>query len=114
MLIDKIVDFVLLLTVPAILWIIPATRKKTGSWLTALKSVPVGCLIIVFLPELIFLLFKIKSDLFNFISFGLCFALGISVIVFAARWIWKHFHAEGKRYKLPFVFIFLCLQLYPV
>ncbi len=42
----EIIVLLWLAVLPAILWAIPKTRRMTGSWITALKTVPLGCLTI--------------------------------------------------------------------
>ena len=41
-LITELVFFLILMIVPAVLWIVPGTRRKNGAWMIALKTVPLG------------------------------------------------------------------------
>ena len=39
---DDLIFTILMLILPAILWIVPKTRRNNGNWLIALKTVPLG------------------------------------------------------------------------
>ena len=41
--VGNVLSILVWLVIPAVLWAIPRTRRMTGNWIVALKSVPVGC-----------------------------------------------------------------------
>ncbi len=99
---------------PALLWAFPATRRMTGSWITALKTAPVGCLVMFLLPILLLegcralnriahvwnaeIDYKVGIILLAFL-FGI--APGVLVIRELSRFTWRTYHAIGKRSWLP-------------
>lgn len=106
----------LLLILPAILWAVPRTRRMTGSWIAALKSVPAGCAVMIALPAFLLVLIRelphrlrgmISSPLTDLIVSLMGIIAGIALIVFLLRFIYRKFHAEGKRSPLPAVIVFL-------
>lgn len=108
----------LLLILPAILWAVPCTRRMTGSWIAALKSVPAGCAVMIALPAFLLVLIRelphrlrgmISSPLTDLIVSLMGIIAGIALIVFLLRFIYRKFHAEGKRSPLPAVIVFLFL-----
>ena len=109
----EIIVLLWLAVLPAILWAIPKTRRMTGSWITALKTVPLGCLTIWLLPTvfccMIYWLHRpaLRNALLELGCLAVGFAVGIFLIMKLARWSWRRWHAEGKRSILPFDVIFL-------
>lgn len=119
---DEIIVILWLACLPAILWAIPKTRRMTGSWITALKTVPPGCLTMLLLPALmsgaLYWMnrnFKLLSrSALHWLELGIIvisFGVGILLIIKLARWSWRRWHAEGKRSILPFDVIFLFFTL---
>ena len=59
MLVDIILT-VLMPILPAVLWLVPKTRRNNGNWLIALKTVPLGIIAFYWSDEL---LSKIVRDI---------------------------------------------------
>jgi len=121
---DDIIIYVLLGAAPALLWSFPKTRRMTGAWITALKTVPVGCLAMILLPVIIgaiidfanhrWKLFPAHGTMFGFLLIAvtlLSTAVGVWLIIYLAGFIWRKYEAVGKRSWLPFVFIFVVLSV---
>ena len=119
---EEIIICISMSGIAALFWSIPATRRMTGAWLTALKTVPLGCFTTVTIPILIleilvfinntWELFPARYLRHGFLGIGLSFVgliCGGSLIVFLARLTWRTYHAKGKRSWLPFLFIFVIL-----
>ena len=119
---EFLVTVLFLAVVPAVLWACPKTRRMTGSWLTALKTAPVGCLTAFLLSTLAWagvLLLGDRLGLFHLrrgMNIGIqlliavfCLAVGIWTLVFLSRLIWRRYRAVGKRSFLPHTVIFVFL-----
>lgn len=117
---DDIIIYVLLGAAPALLWSFPKTRRMTGSWMTALKTVPTGCLVMILLPTIIGIIINFINDRWKLFPYHgttigflstavglLSIAVGIWLIIYLAGLIWRKYEAVGKRSRLPFVFLFV-------
>ena len=60
---ENLILIALLLVMSAIWWIIPGTRSKNGKWLIALKTFPLGLLVLILSSEAIRLLIYCFSEL---------------------------------------------------
>jgi hypothetical protein len=116
---DKVIVLIVLAVTPVLLWYIPQTRRMTGSFMTALKTVPFGCLTMIFIPFMIYETIMVLGRFFavplhispfwriGFAVFGM--GIGILLIWGVARWSWRKYQAEGKRSWIPFVLLFSAL-----
>ncbi len=117
---ENIITCLFFTTLPLLLFAHPKTRRRTGSWITAWKTVPLGCLVMLMVPTALYGIIEFLRYVFELFptrylrhgvfrlglgAFGL--ALGILTIVLLARWNRRKFHAEGKRSWLPFPAVFL-------
>lgn len=80
--------------VPLILWSVPRFRRRSGKWITPAKSIPCGCLAMVFLPELIWLLCllvckKAPSEWVAWLIFLALLGVGVAAGVMVTRWCEK-------------------------
>ena len=110
------------LLLPAvILWLIPKTRRATGSAVTAWKTVPFGCLTMFLIPEILWGLYCWFAEENGIVLSGIqiLFPLigipaGIVLIVRLRNRIWKRYNAEGPRSAVPFYLVFfgLCLAFF--
>jgi len=121
---EIIITCLFLAALPVLLFSIPKTRRMTGSWITAWKTVPLGCLVTFLIPTLVYETVKIMRHFFELLpvqyfrqwpfqfglaGFGLVF--GILTIISFSRWIWRKYHAEGKRSWLPFPVVFFVFAI---
>ena len=112
---SDIVAALLLLVIPAVLWAIPRTRRLTGNWIVALKSVPVGCAAVTVVMALalgcVGLISQERFPVFRWLLmlFFLMMGIGIGagVIFGIARFIRRRYRAANRRAILPFVILFL-------
>lgn len=116
---EKILICIFLGAVPVLFWSIPKTRRMTGSFMTALKTVPLGCLTMIFIPIVLYETIMVLEHFFGmplrigaFWRLGFA-ALGVTVGVLLiralARWSWRKYRAEGKRSWIPFAVLLLGL-----
>ena len=118
--------FILLLLPALVLWAIPKTRRSAGSVVTAWKTVPLGCVTMLVLPNvlmaLLFLFRKVLVlpeilPLYGVLSFAaVLFSIfvGIRVIAGMKNYIRKRYGtadgAEPESQK-PYYVAFVCLAL---
>ena len=111
---EDLIVCVLFALLPALLFAIPKTRRMTGSWVTAWKTVPLGCITMLLLPLLILMPVELIRRLFDLfpkkylyhtaVLFGLIFIssiIGLLVIFALSVWIWKKYHVEEDRSIFP-------------
>ena len=111
--VGNVLSILVWLVIPAVLWAIPRTRRLTGNWIVALKSVPVGCATATFV---IFLLVGLAGMTLNgraLLAIGAALAAAIGAIVGCALFIRKKYRAENKQAILPFVVLFLFFACIP-
>lgn len=123
---EEIIICVSLAIVPVLLWAIPKTRRMTGTWLTALKTVPLGCLTAFLIPTLLYGIVRFINNwrepfpvrnlghiqlyyLLGIVAIAL--VVGILLTVYLVRFIWHRYHVEGKRSMLPFLLIVFLLVM---
>ena len=115
MVVADIVTILPLLVIPVILWAIPRTRRMTGNWIVALKSVPVGCAVVtvsMMLPVAgVGLVSQERYPAFRWVlmlsALAVGIAVGVAVIFGIARFIRRRYRAVNRRAILPFVVLFL-------
>ena len=77
--------------VPGILWLLPKTRCRTGNWLVAWKTVPVGFFVYILLGKAFRFWAGPRFDLLQgLVSLGCAAAAPILL----GRWIRRRYHAE--------------------
>jgi hypothetical protein len=103
----NVASVLLLLSVPAVLWAIPRTRRAVGSWTLAWKTVPVGCLGFVVLLSLFGWLFKQIGVAASWGTFILALFASWAGIVAVVRLIRRKFAASGNFSWFPSVAVFL-------
>ena len=111
--VGNVLSILVWLVIPAVLWAIPRTRRMTGNWIVALKSVPVGCATATFV---IFLLVGLAGMTLNgraLLAIGAALAAAIGAIVGCARFIRKKYRAENRSEIPPFVVLFLLFVCIP-
>lgn len=121
---EPLIVVLLLLAIPSILWAVPRTRRRTGNWIVAFKSVPVGCAVVIAVPVLLAAVLKrlpepwilpllryCPRNALLLLTAALGLAAGIAVIVRVSRLIYRHNHAEGKRSWLPHAGLFVFLGI---
>ena len=111
--VGNVVSILVWLVIPAVLWAIPRTRRMTGNWIVALKSVPVGCSTALFVIFLLAGLAGLNSELWVLIVVPVAFAAAIGAIVGCARFIRKKYRAENRSEIPPFVVLFLLFVCIP-
>ncbi len=120
---NDIVLYAVLALIPALLWLIPGTRRRTGNWITVWKTVPLGCFATLLVPTLLYGIARqlgqwgvipvayLKSLSLN-LALGLCgLSLGILLIAFPARYLRRRYHRQERYPRWPFVVTFLLLGL---
>ena len=122
---DILVGLAILL--PAlVLWAIPKTRRSAGGTVTAWKTVPFGCAVMLVLPNvvmgIVFLLVKLLDLPFSLGFFALLafvtaiigVAVGIRLIVLLRNYVRKHYGTdETPGSNRPYYLAFGCLALVP-
>ncbi len=113
--VGDILAFFFLLVIPVILWAVPRTRRMTGNWIVALKSVPVGCAVIIASMMVPVAGVGLVSQerypvlrwvlMLSFLALGI--VAGVAVIFGIARFIRRRYRATNRRAILPFVLLFL-------
>ncbi len=111
--VGDILAFFFLLVIPVILWAVPRTRRMTGNWIVALKSVPVGCATATFVILLLVGLAGMTLNGRALLAIGVALVAAIVAIVGCARFIRWKYRAENKRAILPFVVLFLLFACIP-
>ncbi len=122
---EDIVIGICFLAIPLIIWLIPRTRQMTGTWITSLKTVPLGCLTALLVPTIIgnvlwwlhdnYELFKVRhlrGDALFFSKMFLGLVLGILLIVCLSRFIWRKNSSAEKRSWKPFIMIFVLVGFF--
>ncbi|HQJ82564.1 MAG TPA: nucleoside recognition domain-containing protein, partial [Bacteroidales bacterium] len=51
---ENIITCLFFITLPLLLFAHPKTRRRTGSWITAWKTVPLGCLVMLMVPTALY------------------------------------------------------------
>ena len=111
---DDLIFTILMLILPAILWIVPKTRRNNGNWLIAWKTVPLGFIAICWTG---WLMSKIQSvlcvrlerniDIPFWVAFAVALTVAFLVIIPGGLFIRRKFGAEKKYNPGPSILIFL-------
>ena len=114
---DNILTALWLALAPAVLWVVPRTRRMTGDWMTALRNVPPGCLVTFLLPVLAYFcldflgnekeLFVLRRVWYPFWSGVFSILAGLGLIAFLNRISHCKHPPERKTSFLPYVAVYV-------
>jgi len=111
---DDLFFTILMLILPAILWIVPKTRRNNGNWLIALKTVPLGIIVCYWCGELMSKIAWIVSDRQErdyeppiLIILAVSLIAAFLVIILGGLFIKRKFRMEKKYNPFPSVLLFL-------
>ena len=107
---------ILMLIVPAVLCIVPKTRRNNGNWLIALKIVPVGIVVASWFGELLGKIAGIISERqerdFEFpfwVALAVTLTAAFLVIIPGGLFLKRKFGTEKKYNPLPSVLLFILI-----
>ena len=111
---DDLIFMILMLILPAILWIVPKTRRNNGNWLIAWKTVPLGFIAICWTG---WLMSKFQSvlcerlerdiDIPFWVTLVVALTVAFLVIIPGGLFIRRKFGTEKKYNPGPSILIFL-------
>ena len=113
----------LLLAITAVFWLVPKTRKAGGNMITAWKCVPVGCSVMILLPQLLFGMFQLLTHycgfsarrtillavLWSFLALGV--VAGVAVAAKLRNYCRKHCPSDQPFSNSPFYRVFISLLI---
>ena len=112
--VDDLIFTILMLILPAILWIVPKTRRNNGNWLIAWKTVPLGFIAMCWTG---WLMSKFQSvlgeqlerniDIPFWVSLVVPLTVAFLVIIPGGLFIRRKFGTEKKYNPWPSILIFL-------
>ncbi len=112
--VDDLIFTILMLILPAILWIVPKTRRNNGNWLIAWKTVPLGFIAICWTGRLMSKFQSVLSERLERnidIPFWLALVVPLTVaflvIILGGLFIRRKFGTEKKYNPGPSILIFL-------
>ena len=93
--------------VPGILWLLPKTRRRTGNWLVAWKTVPVGFIVYLLAGKTFLFLLDPRFNLLQGLASLGCAAAATGLLI---RLIRRRYHAERPFNAGPAAAVFgVCL-----
>lgn len=117
--VDDIIFTILMLILPAVLWIVPETRRNNDNWLIALKTVPLGIVVCYWCGELMSKIAWIISDRQErdyeppiLIILGVSLIAAFLVIILGGLFIKRKFGTE-KKYNPGLSILLFVLALPP-
>ena len=105
---------VLMLILPAVLWLVPKTRRNNGNWLIALKTVPLGIIAFYWSDELLAAIARMigerrekNIEISIWIALAVPLIAAFLVIIPGGLFIKRRFGSEKKYNPGPSILVFL-------